>query len=103
MALLAHSSVLTISATEYFQMENKKPGDYRPVGVHGECGFLQKPEMNISEHIPEGTEVVVGYRSHVLHEDQPLHGGPPKSRHHYYGTALVNRKKESELKLQSKQ
>ncbi len=90
--------VLTITATEYCLMEGRDLREYRAMGVQGECGFLQRPEMDILRHLPEGTEVVVGYRSNILNQEPTTPGGPPQSRHHYYGTALIHRETEKKLK-----
>ncbi|MDP1695893.1 MAG: hypothetical protein Q8L29_03200 [archaeon] len=51
--------ILTISATEWFEMNGKNPREYEARGVHSDESKV--PEA-LAEVVPSKAEVVVGYR-----------------------------------------
>jgi len=68
--------ILTISASEYCEMNGKQLKDYLPKGVQGEPENLQ---------VPDDTEVVVSY--------QIRYAGTRTTIHKYgMGTALIPKK-----------
>ena len=89
MAALDSSKILTISARDFCEMNNKKLSDYVPVGVHFEgTGGPGSREETLLEffqaQVPENAAFVVNYQLSV--------GGFTDVRHRHYvaaGTALI--------------
>jgi len=87
--------ILTISATEWFSISGKSPGDFEAVGVHigGEevssiptSNHCRNTITRFAEQVPDNTMVVVGYR--VKMEGK----GYAEIHCERSGTALVSKK-----------
>jgi len=79
--------ILTISAGDWFKMNNKNPKDYKPVGIHTrtDCGDFDsfgEAIKDFSKETPKKTEVVVDYKAEII---------PSVACYvaYLYGTALI--------------
>jgi len=75
--------ILTISASEYVEMSGRSLRDYEASGVH--TSSINDIEKNFARLVPDGVEVVVGYR-------MSLSEGYAAA----YGTALIRKPTEGQ-------
>lgn len=78
--------ILTISARDWCEANNKKLKDYRVIGVH-QTGSGSEPAKHIGNSLPRGTDVVVNFRF-SLYQYTVANTGYTSS-----GTALIPKKK----------
>jgi len=81
--------ILTISAREWFEMNEKKPSKYEARGVHHIGVMASSALSDFAEKVPTEAEVVVGYRSTSATSGA---SGGMSAMTYYYGTALIPRK-----------
>lgn len=102
---LPSDRVLTISAADYFMINQKNPVDYRAVGIHLVCGAefdscgkyasqAAPPLEAFVAQVPKGAEVVVCYRTSVSVNQRGGVGNPTTVGYAVSGTALIPRKLE---------
>lgn len=81
--------ILTISATEWFEMNDRKPSEYEARGVHND-GTMTHGLEEFAEKVPTEAEVVIGYRSTSATSGS---SGGMSAMTYRYGTVLIPRKK----------
>ena len=74
--------ILTVSARDYVDSENKGLANYDMVGVHSHLDDIE----HFAKRAPEGTEVIVDYR--LVAVSHPLQHSPNILGQHS-GTALI--------------
>ena len=82
--------ILTISATEWFGMNKKKPSEYEARGVHSRDECMSQVVREFAKRVPSEAEVVVEYRFSSATAGA---SGGMVAMVYASGTALILRKK----------
>ena len=81
--------ILTVSAKEWCEMNDKKLNEYEARGVHSDGGMRFRLE-GFAKEVPTEAEVVIGYRNTSAASGNSGNIGAVM---YSYGTALIPRKK----------